>query len=126
MKTSVFKSGNSQCLRIPRDFRFPGTVTEALLEMNEEGFLLVKPIIPDPDQSREAQAQVSQDLVNATELLSAWAALPEAERLASARRVRQQVCAMDEEKARRPAKPSWRRTDPTRFPFHGFPRGQAK
>ena len=126
MKTTVFKSGNSQSVRIPRDLRFPATVKEALIEISVEGFLIVMPIVPDPDESRKAQTAISQDLTNATELLTAWAALPEEERLASARRVRQEVCRMDELKPRRPAKPSWRRTDPTKFPFHGFPRGQAK
>jgi len=126
VKTTVFKSGNSQCVRIPRDLRVPATVKEALIEISDEGFLIVMPIVPDPDESRKAQTLISQDLTNATELLTAWAALPEEERLASARRVRQEVCRMDESKPRRQAKPSWRRTDPTKFPFHGFPRGQAK
>lgn|GEM_PF-3455347 len=124
MKTSVFRNGSSQCIRIPSDLRLPAFITEADLEPTEEGFLIIKPIAPDPDEGREAQERVSNNLTQATELLSRWAALPEAERLAAARKVQQAVYRIaNEERVR--SKPS-RRTDPAKFPFHGFPSGRAK
>jgi virulence-associated protein VagC len=50
MRTTVFWSGNSQCVRIPKELRFPEGVTEAEVSQDGLGRLVLDPVPPEPER----------------------------------------------------------------------------
>ncbi len=61
MQTKIFQSGNSQAIRIPKEFRFDSTVTEVeIFKRGEE--LVIKPKLTSLSEAFNLFSQMPDDI----------------------------------------------------------------